>query len=179
MESLLQTTNALFRRRDFSSSGTRRNKKRGRKFKEKTDLLCVVLDHPQYYKVPHKSKLKSLNSVGLGEKLISIKWKSSGDHLEDILRCEFPKLNGYSYNLMKSNEGRQLMSIPTPPTIQELKKTIKKGKLYVIPKRNIVSDMSEDPRWKQAFIFFWYCTCPKNEIERFTRTQWISHNTTR
>lgn len=64
-----------------------------------------------------------------GEKLISIKWKSSGDHLEDILRCEFPKLNGYSYNLMKSNEGRQLMSIPTPPAIQELKKTIKKRKI--------------------------------------------------
>lgn len=91
-----------------------------------------------------------------GEKLISIKWKSSGDHLEYILRCKFPKLNGYSYNLMKSNEGRQLMSIPTPPTILELKKTIKKGKLYVIPKRNIVSDMSEVNNFENYHLKFYF-----------------------
>lgn len=42
----------------------------------------------------------------VGEKLIFIKWKSSGDYFEDILRCEFLKLNGYLYNFMKSNEGR-------------------------------------------------------------------------
>lgn len=32
------------------------------------------------------------------------------------------------------------------------------------------------PDGSKHSFFFWYCTCPKNEIERFTRTQWISHN---
>lgn len=36
--------------------------------------------------------------------------------------------------------------------------------------------LTKDQMEASIHFFFWYCTCPKNEIERFTRTQWISHN---